>query len=189
MSLPSSPAGKIPNFPNPMKEIPLTKGKVALVNDDDHEWLSRYKWYARHNPNGNWYAVRRTSRRADHSFVWMHRAIMGGPSQGFDIDHRNGNGLDNQRKNLRVATRSQNNANGKLHINNTSCVKGVSWDKARRKWAAEMRANYRTIHLGRFADKEEAIRVRRAAAQALFGEFAREESREPVQAEALINGC
>jgi hypothetical protein len=172
-----------------MKEIPLSQGKVALVDDEDFEELSRYKWFARCD-HGIWYALRNMSKTlAPARQNRMHNQILGRPPKGFEIDHHDGNGLDNRRANLRVATRSQNNANGKLSRRNTSGIKGVFWKKSRRKWEAKIGINCRLIHLGMFADKEEAIRVRRAAAQAIFGEFDREESREPVQAEGIINGC
>lgn len=151
-----------------MSEIKLTQGKVALIDDGDFASLSRFTWHA-HNDSGRWYAMRRTSRRADHRVIGMHNEIMG----ALEIDHRNGNGLDNRRENLRLATRSQNIANSKLHVRNTSGTKGVYWDKSTRKWRASICCNYRVIQLGRFVDKEEAIRVRRETQKAMFGEFAR----------------
>jgi hypothetical protein len=151
-----------------MSEIKLTQGKVALVDDGDFESLSRFTWHA-HNNSGKWYAMRRTSRRADYRSIGMHNEIMG----ALEIDHRNGNGLDNRKENLRLATRSQNIANSKLHRDNSSGIKGVYLDKATRKWRAQIGFNYRVIQLGRFVDKEQAIRARRGAQQAMFGEFAR----------------
>ena len=151
-----------------MSEIKLTQNKVALIDDGDFELLSRFTWHAQ-NIRGRWYAMRKTSRRADYRSIGMHNEIMG----ALEIDHRNGNGLDNRRENLRRATRSQNIANSKLHLDNTSGTKGVYWDKATQKWRAQIGFNYRVIQLGRFADKKEAIRARREAQQAMFGEFAR----------------
>ena len=87
-----------------MKTIALTQDKVALVDDRDYAWLSQWKWYATHE-NRNWYAIR-WRRKADGQSPYqlrMHRVILGAP-QNVGVDHRNGNGLDNQRDNLRLAS-------------------------------------------------------------------------------------
>lgn len=137
-----------------MKEIPLTRGKVALVDDEDFESLSRFKWQASQE-SGIWYA------RRGHKTIRMHTQIMG----GLNVDHRNRNGLDNRRENLRFATRSQNGFNTKLFKSNKSGAKGVSWYKwlAVPKWRADIKVNGRKIHLGYFHDKDEAIAARQTA--------------------------
>ncbi len=90
-----------------------------------------------------------------------------------DIDHINGDRSDNRLKNLREATRSQNNANAKLYSNNTSGHKGVSYSKSLRKWHSYISFNNQRTHLGYFATAEEAARVRRLEAAKLHGKFAR----------------
>lgn len=104
-----------------MKSIALTRGKHALVSDEDFERVSQYNWQAR--PYGRrWYASGRITgeRRTD----TMHRFIMGAPA-GMDVDHINGDGLDNRRENLRVVTRAENLANRGTFKNNKLGVRGV----------------------------------------------------------------
>ena len=116
-----------------MKEILLTQGKIAFVDDRDFEYLSQFSWYA--NFNGyNWYATRKENRKT----IYMHRVIMKLHNPGFKghIDHVDMNGFNNQYSNIRIATRSQNGANRRLQINNTSGYMGVSWNKQRQKMAS-----------------------------------------------------
>jgi hypothetical protein len=152
-----------------MREIPLTQGKVAFVDDEDFERISRYKWCATQNKR-NWYAVRNSPRhsgRRDRRIL-MHAEIIG----GIGVDHRNRNGLDNRRINLRFATEHQNRANARLSCKNTSGMRGVYWRKEYGKWRAMICVNYRIIHLGHFTDKITAAHARRQAELAYFGEFA-----------------
>jgi len=114
--------------------------------------------------------------RVDIGQYYAHRLAflyMTGSWPTFDIDHKNGNGLDNRWDNLRSATRSQNMANTKLPLTNTSGYKGVRWDKARGKWRAEIRIKGRSRHLGLFATAEEAHAAYMEKAREVFGEFAR----------------
>lgn len=155
-----------------MKKIPLTKGKFAIVDDEDYEWLNKYKWQA--DKIGNtYYAVRVVSQRGDRQKIYMHRCIMGA-IRGQEIDHRNGNGLDNKKNNLRFCTRKQNLQNQKPH-NGSSKYKGVSWFKweAGGKWRAKIQINYKTIHLGLFNDETDAAKAYDEKAKEIFGEFAR----------------
>src|SRR5688572_4947824 len=104
-----------------MKEIPLTQGKVALVDDEDYEWLNRWKWTFQECKSGNGYAVRYSRGRRE----YMHRLVLNAPT-GTEIDHvATGDTLNNQRTNLRVCTRAQNLANRNIGKNNTSGYKGV----------------------------------------------------------------
>ena len=93
-----------------MKTLELTQGKVALVDDEDYESLSRFKWYAMHGSTGVWYAVRSVNR----STVCMHAVIMKTP-KGFHTDHLNGDGLDNQRSNLKIKSARENISNSYTH--------------------------------------------------------------------------
>ena len=116
-----------------MKKIKLSKGKVALVDNEDYIWLNQWKW---HFMAGG-YAMRhlRISEDKNSKLIYMHRQILNTP-KGLESDHINRNKLDNRKENLRVATRSQNNMNRKKRINCTSKYKGVSWHKQRKKWQA-----------------------------------------------------
>jgi hypothetical protein len=146
-----------------MKEITLTQGKVALVSDKDYRRLSQWKWYAYRTTGGLWYA-----RRGKRPQVHMHTEILGGPT-----DHSNGDGLDNRRSNLRRATKAQNGRNRKLNSNSTSGYKGVSWNKGRQRWSAQIRVDGKQIYLGLFTDPAEAASVYDEAAVRYHGEYAR----------------
>jgi hypothetical protein len=101
----------------------------------------------------------------------MHRLITGAPA-GVEVDHRNGNGLDNRRSNLRLATTSQNQGNQRLSRANTSGFKGVHWDKHRAKWKASIAGDNNDKHLGHFTDPSEAAHAYDSAARLRFGRFA-----------------
>jgi hypothetical protein len=147
-----------------MKEIPLTQSKVALVDDDDYEWLSRYKWHTlRH---------KRRSGAGQFRKVLMHREILGGGEGDPMVDHKNRNSLDNRRENLRFADHSLNGANRSLGRNNTSGYKGVTAGSYKQPFIAQIKINRKSINLGGFATaKEAAARYNEAALEA-FGEFA-----------------
>lgn len=156
-----------------MKQIPLTRGQLALVDDADFEAMSAFKWYATKIGN-TFYAVRVvTGENGKRKMIYMHRLIIGAACDGLQVDHADMNGLNNQRDNLRACTRSENQRNRSTDRNNTSGFKGVSWDKNRGKWRAYIRLNGKERHLGRFADAAEAYAARCAAAVELHGEFAR----------------
>jgi hypothetical protein len=155
-----------------MKTISLTQGKVALVDDENFEWLSQFKWYARKHilkNRTNWYAVRNiTVASGKQKTVQMHRiiaAVAGFPQ----IDHRDGNGLNNQRENLRPATCRQNQHNQRKRISCSSKFKGVCWDRQNGKWRADIRLPGYRLHLGLF--EEDAAKAYDKAARQLFGEF------------------
>jgi hypothetical protein len=154
-----------------MKEIPLTQGKTALVDDADYGWLSEFKWRVGEGWN-TYYALtniylpdgRRTTRR-------MHRIILG-VGNSDPIDHINHNGLDNRRSNLRLVTTSQNLMNGRIRRDNTSGVRGVYFQKARKTWVAQIKVRGRHFCLGSFKDKNDAINAYRVAQLHHHGEFA-----------------
>lgn len=150
-------------------EIPLTRGLVAIVDDDDTEWLNKWKWHASVNPEGS-YALRNQHPGGVRSLIFMHREICPPPA-GFQVDHINGNRLDNRRCNLRVATISQNNANRPVYKNNQLGVKGVALSGG--KYRARIRVNRKCICLGRHETIEQAAEAYRLAAERYFGEFAR----------------
>ena len=160
-----SPAGFI-SGETEMKLIPLTQGKFAIVDDEDFEWLNQYKWCA-HWDKYNWYAQRRKGRK----IVLMHKEILNVP-EGFEPDHINRNGLDNQRHNLRICTHAENCRNRKLNHNNKSGFRGVCWDRKSKKWRASIKYCFKTFCLGFFNSEIEAARAYDCKAKELFGEFA-----------------
>jgi hypothetical protein len=147
-----------------MKEIGLTQGMVALVDDGDYEWLNQWKWYAGKLGNG-YYA----SRHNGQPVVLMHRQILGlVPGDGKIADHENRDSLDNRRKNLRVVSKSKNCLNHNGHIDNTSGHTGVSWHKPRKKWQAYIRVNGKTVYLGVYKKIEDAVRSRVLAEEVYY---------------------
>lgn len=157
-----------------MKSIPLTGaggGHAVLVDDEDYERLNQHHWTALRSEAGGIYAIRFRKRDGHQDRIWLHREVAMPPA-GMEVDHRDGNTLDNRRANLRIATRGQNAANGRA-LGGSSRFKGVSWDRSTGKWWVGLSVNYRRITVGRFTDEEEAARAYDAAARLHFGEFAR----------------
>ena len=153
-----------------MKTIPLTKGQVALVDDEDYPELAKHKWYAL-KPYCTYYAARRVaSVNGRRPLVYMHRVILGA-KPGEQCDHLNWNGVDNRRANLRLCTQSQNNQN-KPKRRGSSRYLGVEWDTRRDKWAARIRGGGTRRWLGYFHNEDDAAKAYDRAARELFGEFA-----------------
>lgn len=151
-----------------MKEISLTQGKAAIVDDDDYESINAHKWhyvnvgYASRYSGGG-----RKNRKTD----YMHIAVMGKQS-GMEIDHINGNKLDNRKENLRHVTHSQNMQNASVK-GGSSRYKGVCWDKSRNKWISSIYISEKHVHIGRYESEEDAARAYNLRAHVAFGEFAR----------------
>ncbi len=148
-----------------MKEIKLTQCKVALVDDNDFAWLNQWKWFAAKNKH-NWHA-----QRGRAPSLLMHRLILN-PPEGYQCDHINGDGLNNQRSNLRICTNSQNQQN-RIHVRGTSCFKGVYWYKPNRKWRSLICLDGKHISLGCFDFEIAAAEAYNEAALKYFGQFAR----------------
>lgn len=141
-----------------MKEIQLTQGKVTLVDDDVYEELNKFKWYA-HLKRNVFYAQRAILNiNGKQKTIYIHHEIIGMPPNGFETDHRDGDGLRNLRSNLRHVTSRQNSQNRK-HLKKTSKYPGVSWNKAAGKWRAQIYINKKQTFLGCFADETEAFEV------------------------------
>lgn len=159
-----------------MKLILLTQGKSTKVDDADFEWLNRWRWRAVRPTNcKTWYAVRTVYCAKDRAAglqcrhtIQMHRTILPGHNK---VDHKDLDGLNNQRANLRGASNSQSSANRGPMNKNGSGFKGIG--KARRGWVASIRVNKKPIHLGTFDAAESAARAYDVAALEHFGEFAR----------------
>lgn len=151
-----------------MKEVKLTKGKVALVDDEDYEWLNQYSWHASGNADGVFYARGYFRGRN----VKMHRLILGILDDlGVEGEHIDGDGFNNQRSNLRVATRSQNGANRKG--TGVSKYRGVSFQRKRSKpWMAAVQKDKQWKFIGRYHTEKEAAEAYNRVAAEIHGEFA-----------------
>lgn len=157
-----------------MKTIPLTQGKIALVDDADFDWLNQWKWCTFAQRTENYYAVRQNwNDKTKKSYLLrMHREILGlKHKDGIITDHKNCDGLDNQRHNLRICTNAENLCNQKPKLH-SSAFKGVSWNKKAAKWGTYIRSNHKRYFLGYFDSEIEAAKVYDKVAKELFGEFA-----------------
>jgi HNH endonuclease/AP2 domain len=153
-----------------LKLIPLTKGKTAIVDDEDYEFLNRWKWKT-HAVGNKFYATRTGGTKGTYR---MHRVIMGlTKGDPIEVDHINGNSLDNRRRNLRLATHAQNGRNLQMKSSNTSGYKGVTFHKFSGLWHAVITVDRRTVSLGYYHDPKEAHAAYCAAATLHHGEFAR----------------
>lgn len=150
-----------------MKRIPLTRGQFALVDDEDYEKVSKYKWCAKKVRYGGFVAVGKISNKV----IYMHRFIMNTPKR-MDTDHWNHQKLDNRKENLRICNRHQNMANSKPRKNCTSKFKGIYWHKRRRKWNVSITRNGKRLNLGYFDNEIEAAKIYDKKAKEFFGEFA-----------------
>jgi hypothetical protein len=144
-----------------MKELPISKGYVALVDDEDFERLSQFRWFVTKR-HGTIYAS---------TTIMLHKMVLRSFSSEPLIDHKNHNGLDCQKENLRTASHSLNGAN-RRKTKGTSRFKGVSWDKRKQLWRAQIGKNYKTTFLGWFKNETDAAKAYDTAAVAFFGEFA-----------------
>jgi hypothetical protein len=149
-------------------KIPLGNGRgFAVIDDADYPLVKDYTWCLLTKG----YAGASTYVDGKRTTVYIHRIIMGNPSQ--EIDHINCNKLDNRRTNLRVATPSNNQANKHKRQGCTSRFKGVYWDSAKSQWHSQIKVNQKSINLGSFDSEADAALAYNKAALHYFGEFAR----------------
>lgn len=159
-----------------MKLIKLTQNQVAIVDDEDFERVNQFKWCAQRyeRPSGIFYYGKRAflDENRKHITIHLHRFIMNAP-KGFEVDHKNGNTLDNRRSNLRIATIRQNRRNRVKKFESKSPYKGVSFVESGKKYLALVTKNGVKYFCGRFLTAEDAARAYDRKAKELFGEFAR----------------
>jgi hypothetical protein len=157
-----------------MKEIVVSSRKLGvhkiLVDDADYELLSQFKWSIC-KKDKTIYAVRRKSNYSNGNIL-MHRSILGVTDPKILVDHKDHNGLNNQRDNIRQATHSQNGANLLKKNKAHSKYLGVTWHKGNKKWMAQIMKNRKRIGLGYFEDQERAAIAYNNAAVNIHGEFA-----------------
>ncbi len=155
----------------PFRRIKLTKGKYAIVDAEDYEKLNQYNWYTKDN-GYTFYAERKEKILGKKRCVRMHRQIMNAPSDKV-VDHKNRNGLDNRKENLRLVSQQENNWNSERGANKgSSKYKGVNYDKAHQKYRATLCHNGGKIHLGYFENESDAAKAYDAAAKIYRGKFA-----------------
>jgi len=163
-----------------MKTIPLTRGRVAIVDDLDYYFLVQIgRWHVHVSQKSKVLYARHTVRLAatgGYFCFFMHTLVA--QRAGLDIsrtiDHKDLDGLHNVRDNLRPASLGEQRGNLAMQSNNTSGYRGVTYSKSGRRWVASIRINTKLHELGRFATREEAAEVYRAAAIKNFGEFYRD---------------
>ena len=154
-----------------MKLIPLTQGLFAQVDDEDYDFLMQWKWFTQKDHN-TFYAVRNEKISVDkHKRIFMHRVIMNTLDNQI-TDHKDHNGLNNQKENMRNCTKSQNSQNREKEKGCSSKHKGTYWKISAQKWVAQISFNKKRICLGRFDSEDLAALAYNKAAKELFGNFA-----------------
>lgn len=144
-----------------------SKGDKFYFDLDDYNLIKDYCWFSSHG-----YICTSINGK----IVPIYRLILGILDTQILIDHRNHNKADNQKSNLRIVTCSQNNMNKSIQSNNTSGVTGVVWYKTTNKWKAQIKINNKNIHLGYFADFDDAVKARKKAEEKYFGEYSYDNS-------------
>lgn len=158
-----------------MKIIKLNKGYETIVDDKYFDILNKRKWFINYSNGVPRYAAFTFRKNKNNYCTLMHRMIMeleGYKIKGKQIDHINGNGLDNRLENLRLASHSENQRNSKLRKDNTSGYKGVVWNKRDKVWFALLRIGKKRLNLGSFDNKIDAAKAYNEAAIKYYGEFA-----------------
>lgn len=156
-----------------MKELELSRGLKAIVDDEDYEKVKCYKWHAKSCSN-RFYAARNYFINGRRTLLCLHHVIL--PKEDLrNVDHINGNTLDNRRGNLRYATDGQNRANSVKNSNSSSPYKGITKDIKNGswtgKWKAQIQINGKRVNLGRFASPELAHSVFVHKHKEVYGEF------------------
>ncbi len=157
-----------------MKEIELTQGFKALIDDEYFERLNQYKWcYHKGKTNNTGYAKREEQKNNKSKVIHMHREIMNVTDPKVQVDHIDLNGLNNQKYNLRLVTSSQNMCNKCKRKDNESGYKGVSWRETNKKWRVRIQINGKRVHLGYFDNILDAAKAYETASKIYHGEFGR----------------
>lgn len=156
-----------------MKIITLTKGYSCMVDDEDYEYLSQFKWYAKKSRNLHYAARSNKKDKSKPITIWMHRDILNLHGSEYVCDHIDGNSLDNRKSNLRKCTSSQNRLNCPARKDSSTGIKGVFKLKGTNNFYAKIRANGVIKNLGSFVNIEDAKEAYNKEAVIIHGEFAR----------------
>jgi|HubBroStandDraft_4_1064222.scaffolds.fasta_scaffold03171_8 hypothetical protein len=151
--------------------IPLSQGQFAKVSPEDYDYLMKFKWHAQWDSRGQNFRAHRIEMKPKQHGVYMHRQIMGVTVREIEVDHWNHDALDNQRGNLRLATRKQNNCNQRIRKDNTSGHKGVSWNSRHKRWCAQVNIDGKRVLIGRFKSIDDAVSAYEDVARRVHGEF------------------
>lgn len=157
-----------------MKSIPLSKDDVAIVDDENYEWLMQWRWTAQRRNDrdrSSYYVKCHTKQDGKWVTLLMHRLIMSCPKD-MEVDHINHCGFDNRKTNLRICSRTQNTQNTRPMARKSSPHRGVVWEKSKRRWLVRITVDGKTHHLGLFRDDREAATTYNSAARRYFGRFA-----------------
>jgi hypothetical protein len=155
-----------------MKEVPLTKGQVMFVDDADYALATTRRWCAVWDEHSQSYRAKGNIKTSGgYKQVTFHRWLLNAPPES-QVDHRDGNPLNNQRENLRLATHGQNQQNKKRQRNNLSGFKGVCYVTAKRKYKAYISKDGKRYNLGYFGTAQEAADAYAEMAKELHQEFA-----------------
>jgi hypothetical protein len=157
-----------------MKKISLTQDKYAIVDDSDYVFLNKNKWCLNSRPGRKLSYAKRaiTLENGKQKFISMHSLLIDTP-KGMVVDHIDGDGLNNQRKNLRICSHTQNTRNASLSKRNKSGSKGIFWNKTNNKWKVSIGVDKKLLHIGYFINKEEAQKAYRNASLIYHKEFSR----------------
>ena len=168
------------------RAVELTRGYVALVDEQDYERVAEYRWSVNRQSTVTYAKTRINGRTA-----YLHRFILGITDPRVHVDHRDHDGLNNRRSNLRVCSHSENHCNERKRRYASSRYKGVSWSRQYGKWRASIEVTGRYVHLGRFTSELDAALAYDIAARTHFGEFAccNFPPKRPSTSDAYLTRC